>query len=110
MAITLLSPYSLVAACLTQCSMGYCISGCLLLIQQDKILLTFLMQMNLLYVPLYTANLLCKMILVTLDIAARVKHTPHVKLFVLFCFVLLRFGGWVGVGDVTMFSVCKFVI
>lgn len=37
-----------------------CLSGCLLLKQQGKSLLTFLMRMNFLFVPPYTANLYVK--------------------------------------------------
>lgn len=65
MTITCLALSFLAAAFLTQLSMGYCLSGCFLLKQQDKILLIFLMGMNFLSVPPHTANLLCEMTLMT---------------------------------------------
>lgn len=65
MTITCLALSFLAAAFLTQLSVGYCLSGCLLLKQQNKILLTFLMGMNFLSVPPYTANLLRQMTLMT---------------------------------------------
>lgn len=74
MTIACLALSFLAAAFLTQLSVGYCLSGCLLLKQQNKILLTFLMGMNFLSVPPYTANLLHQMTLMTVDLIDWVKQ------------------------------------
>lgn len=67
MTITCLALPLLAAAFSTQVSIGFhCLPGDLLLKQQNKILPTFLMGMNFLSVPHYTANLLCEMTLMTL--------------------------------------------
>lgn len=67
---------------LTQVSMGYFPSGCLLFNQQVSILLTFLMGMNFVSVLPYTANPLCEITLMrslmTVDIVALIKQIIQV--------------------------------
>ena len=77
MTFTCLALSLLAAAFLTQLSMEYWLSDCLLVKQHDKNLLTFLMGINFLSVPPYTVNLLREMTLmtslITVDLAAWVN-------------------------------------